>query len=63
MGNYNSIRAQADLQSPDASAAGELAGNVLEFWIGSKLMKAVLGVGKAVDKIGIAAGNLGAVIW
>lgn len=46
MGNYNNIRAQADLQSPDASGAGELAGNVLEFWLGSKLMKAVRALGK-----------------
>ena len=55
--NYNNIRAQADLQSPVASAYGEVTGNVLEYWIGAELMKKIPGVNAAVAKIGNAAGK------
>ena len=41
--NYNNIRAQADLQSSAASAAGEVTGNVVEYWIGAELMKKISG--------------------
>ena len=48
--NYNNIRAQADLQSPAASAAGEVTGNVVEYWIGAELMKKIPGVNAAVGR-------------